>query len=184
MWRVRGVWGDLWGFEGGFMGFWGGVHGISRVVRMIWGSGRSCGGGMLAGGPGSFVEVRRFFLGNGGLREVREAPGGGVGGGRGSHLLLPGGGVEDDVPMGVEGAGDTAEEGGERQPRVQQPHAGGIQTAGEELGGVKVGKNPKIHRRQRGFPPNLHPTELQKPSSQKAPKVPPHRAPKALAVTP
>ena len=131
---------------------------------------------------GELCGSQKVFLG--GLREVREAPGGGVGGGRGSHLLLPGGGVEDDVPMGVEGAGDTAEEGGERQPRVQQPHAGGIQTAGEELGGVKVGRNPKIHRRQRGFPPNLHPTELQKPSSRKAPKVPPHRAPKALAVTP
>lgn len=51
-----------------------------------------------------------------------------------AHLLLSGCGVEQDGAVGLQGAGDTTEEGGEGQPRVQQRHAGSVQAAGQQLG--------------------------------------------------
>lgn len=86
--------------------------------------------------------------------EDRGGSGGGLGGGqgglggiggfgdppKGAHLLLAGGGVEDDGAVGGEGAGDAAEEGGEGQPRVQQPQAGRVEAAGEQLFGGGQGK--------------------------------------------
>lgn len=53
-----------------------------------------------------------------------------------AHLLLSGRGVQQDGAIGLQRAGDTTEEGGEGQPCIQQRHAGGVQAAGQQLGGV------------------------------------------------